>query len=170
MQRDRSAKIPQYHCHQNPPYDSPALSRRGSSVASTRSTPTDQKCLFFYDFFGQSQSQIKQFHCLICFSSLAFFLFERDLRESSLANSLEFGHMAMLFPAKHAKWNFNLIFDFSRLSTCCRRACIGHLIYVILWQTANKGLLVFYSVDLAVLLVAVLNWLRDTKGLFQKRC
>lgn len=75
----------------------------------------------------------------------------------------------MLFLAKHAKWNFNLIFDFSRLSTCCRRACIRHLIYRIWWQTANRGLLGFYSVDLAVLLVAVLNWLGDTKGLFQKK-
>ena len=101
---------------------------------------------------------------------LAFFISEGDPRESSLANSVEFWHMAMLFPAKHAKWNFNLIFYFSRLSTCCRRACIGHLIYQIWWQTANKGLLGFYSVDLAVLLVAVLNWLGDTKGLFQKRC
>lgn len=81
-----------------------------------------------------------------------------------MANSVEFWHMAMLFPAKHAKWNFNLIFNFSRLSTCCRRACIGHLIYQIWWQTANKGLLGFYSVDLAVLLVAVLNWLGGMSG------
>lgn len=28
----------------------------------------------------------------------------------------------------------------------------------------------FYSVDLAVFSVAVLNWLGDTKGLFKKRC
>lgn len=151
---------------QNPPYDSPALSRLGSSVTSTRSTPTEKKFLFFYRPILISNKAL----FLICFSFLAFFISEGDPRESSLANSVEFWHMAMLFPAKHAKWNFNLIFYFSRLSTCCRRACIGHLIYQIWWQTANKGLLGFYSVDLAVLLVAVLNWLGDTKGLFQKRC
>ena len=156
MQRDRSAKIPQYHCHQNPPYDSPALSRLGSSVASTGSTPTDQKFNFLVLLLRPISDKAL---FLICFSSLAFFISERDLRESSLANSVEFGHMAMLFPAKQAKLNFNIIFYLSRLSTCCRRACIGHLIYLIWWQTANKGLFCWFSTKWIWLSYYMLSWI-----------
>lgn len=42
---------------------------------------------------------------------------------------------------RSAKWN--LIFYLSRLSTCCRRACIGQLIFLIRWQIANKGALIY---------------------------
>lgn len=140
MQRDRSAKIPQYHCHQNPPYDSPALSRLGSSVASTGSTPTDQKFLFLVLLLRPISDKAL---FLICFSSLAFFISERDLRESSLANSVEFGHMAMLFPAKHAKFqshfgffppeyllpqSLHWTFDLSNLVANCQQGSVGFLL------------------------------------------
>ena len=111
-----------------------------------------------------SRYPLSYIYCISCHyfcqvSTLLSFLLIASLLSWMRFNNAKFGHMAMLFPAKQANWNFNLIFGLSHLSICCRRACIGHLIYLIWWQTANKGLFCWFSTKWIWLSYYTLSWI-----------